>query len=131
MFGAGIPVCAVGYPALSELVNQDINGVIFKNSFDLCEQLFSLLYKDIFKRNSNKQLTLLNMKKNVLEGDLGCWEDNWNNCMLPVVEECIAMHKSHRKSALYIIEVSVIFILAVISVVFVVSSIKYTDGLVK
>lgn len=43
MFGAGIPVCAVEFPTLSELVKHGVNGVIFKTSEDLSDHVIRLL----------------------------------------------------------------------------------------
>lgn len=39
MFGAGIPVLAVDYKTLGELVKNDENGLIFKDQVQLADQL--------------------------------------------------------------------------------------------
>lgn len=39
MFGAGIPVLAVDYRTLGELVKNDENGLIFKDQVQLADQL--------------------------------------------------------------------------------------------
>jgi beta-1,4-mannosyltransferase len=44
MFGSGVPVCAVDFPALSELVQHNGNGMIFQNTQELEEQLIHLLF---------------------------------------------------------------------------------------
>ncbi|KAI8817068.1 chitobiosyldiphosphodolichol beta-mannosyltransferase-like protein [Fimicolochytrium jonesii] len=43
MFGCGLPVCAVGYPCLEELVQDGVNGRVFGTPEELCGQLKSLL----------------------------------------------------------------------------------------
>merc|ERR1711991_1259891 len=43
MFGAGLPVAAIGFPCLDELVVHDFNGVVFADSDSLASSLISLL----------------------------------------------------------------------------------------
>eukprot|EP01125_Pyxidicula_operculata_P022497 TRINITY_DN921_c2_g1_i3.p1 TRINITY_DN921_c2_g1~~TRINITY_DN921_c2_g1_i3.p1 ORF type:complete len:325 (+),score=74.82 TRINITY_DN921_c2_g1_i3:409-1383(+) len=43
MYGCGLPVCAIDYPAISELVEKDKTGLIFKDSKELCKQLKYLI----------------------------------------------------------------------------------------
>ena len=42
MFGAGIPVVAINFPALNELVKDGKNGYVFKGKEDLAERLTNL-----------------------------------------------------------------------------------------
>ncbi|CAI8002530.1 Chitobiosyldiphosphodolichol beta-mannosyltransferase [Geodia barretti] len=39
MFGCGLPVCALNFECLDELVKHDINGVVFSCSAELSAQL--------------------------------------------------------------------------------------------
>ncbi|TPX39027.1 chitobiosyldiphosphodolichol beta-mannosyltransferase [Synchytrium endobioticum] len=43
MFGCGVPVCAVAYRCLDELVEHDVNGFVFTSSDGLFQQLMELL----------------------------------------------------------------------------------------
>lgn len=43
MFGAGLPVCAMDFNCISELVKNGENGMVFKSKEDLATQLYSLL----------------------------------------------------------------------------------------
>merc|ERR1719469_963606 len=43
MFGCSLPVCAVGFKCLSELVRHGENGMVFSSSQQLSEQMHELL----------------------------------------------------------------------------------------
>lgn len=42
MFGARMPVLAINYKSIGELVQNNVNGQIFSNSADLVQQLLNL-----------------------------------------------------------------------------------------
>jgi beta-1,4-mannosyltransferase len=74
MFGCEVPVCAVGFSCLDELVKDKENGVVFKNSADLAEALISLLSKE---RDESGKITgdLALYRKNIK--DMTRWRENW------------------------------------------------------
>ena len=43
MFGCGLPVCAVSYPCIGELVEEGQTGLLFTSAQQLAQQLVSLL----------------------------------------------------------------------------------------
>ena len=43
MFGAGIPVLAINYETLNELLKNNQNGMIFNNADELARQLSDLV----------------------------------------------------------------------------------------
>eukprot|EP00934_Nitzschia_sp_Nitz4_P002143 Nitzschia sp. Nitz4//scaffold54_size114964//14188//15742//NITZ4_003836-RA/size114964-processed-gene-0.153-mRNA-1//1//CDS//3329554306//2143//frame0 len=43
LYGCGVPVCALDFSCLHELVQHDVNGKTFSTSAQLCEQLWKLL----------------------------------------------------------------------------------------
>ncbi|KAI0697447.1 glycosyl transferases group 1-domain-containing protein [Cytidiella melzeri] len=43
MFGCGLPVCALGFACLDELVKDGVNGLVFNNAEQLASQMESLL----------------------------------------------------------------------------------------
>lgn len=61
MFGAGIPVLAIAFPALPELVKNNQNGLIFEDENQLYDQLL-LVSKDAkllgqLKKNVEKEMS--------------------------------------------------------------------------
>ncbi len=75
MFGCGLPVCALDYPTLAELVQNDVNGCTFKTSDDLFKHLQSLL-KDFNESQPNGKLHQL--VKGVKNFQKERWMSNWN-----------------------------------------------------
>jgi beta-1,4-mannosyltransferase len=89
MFGSGLPVMAIDFPALPELVKHQENGIIFKTSEELSESMIQVLYVD---RSSLMKLR---------EGNVGMnsWDYTWTNLMEPIVLEiCYGYRKRFRKS---------------------------------
>ncbi|XP_048408712.1 chitobiosyldiphosphodolichol beta-mannosyltransferase [Stegostoma tigrinum] len=80
MFGSHLPVCAIGFPCLHELVKHEENGLIFKNSHELAMQL-KLLFTD-FQNEKNK---LGVFKRNLRESKMVQWDENWDETVLPLL----------------------------------------------
>eukprot|EP00033_Pygsuia_biforma_P003110 GCRY01003417.1.p1 GENE.GCRY01003417.1~~GCRY01003417.1.p1 ORF type:complete len:447 (-),score=70.21 GCRY01003417.1:42-1382(-) len=80
MFGAGLPVCAVNFPCLPELVKDEENGRIFETADELAEQLTHLLANFPSDRRMLKQFEkhLQNNFQNVR------WDAQWNAVALPI-----------------------------------------------
>ncbi len=70
MFGCGLPVAAVRYETIDELVKDGVNGVVFDDCCMLAEQLESLV--------KNRKV-LDKLRRGVGEGVR--WEQNWKNVM--------------------------------------------------
>ena len=47
MFGSSLPVCAINFPTIRELVTHGHNGMIFNDSEGLCDQMAYLLYPNL------------------------------------------------------------------------------------
>ena len=75
MFGAGLPVCAVDFASLDELVQDGVNGRVFRTAPQLCRQLEELL------STSSK----LAQFRHALRG-FGSWDEEWTRCARPVFE---------------------------------------------
>lgn len=70
MFGAGIPVLAISFPALPELVKHGKNGLIFNSREDLA--------KDIQKLVHNPKI-LSDLREEVKKEVAHTWEVEWQN----------------------------------------------------
>uniref|UniRef100_A0A8C0JAV0 Chitobiosyldiphosphodolichol beta-mannosyltransferase n=1 Tax=Chelonoidis abingdonii TaxID=106734 RepID=A0A8C0JAV0_CHEAB len=79
MFGCCLPVCAVHFQCLHELVKHDENGLIFRDSSELAEQLKMLLLE--FPTGESK----LNMfRRNLRASKQLRWDESWEQTVLPV-----------------------------------------------
>ncbi|XP_053606641.1 chitobiosyldiphosphodolichol beta-mannosyltransferase [Plodia interpunctella] len=76
MFGAGLPVCAYDFRCLDELVKNEKNGYIFKNSHELSEKLIEW-FQD-FPNNEVQNDKAAKMKSELKDFQKSRWEDNWN-----------------------------------------------------
>jgi beta-1,4-mannosyltransferase len=73
MFGAGIPVCAIGFNCLDELVCHKKNGLVFKSSNELALQLQQLFTGF----NNNEAQELVSLREGVKEFQNERWSDHW------------------------------------------------------
>ncbi|CCK68595.1 chitobiosyldiphosphodolichol beta-1,4 mannosyltransferase KNAG_0B01470 [Huiozyma naganishii CBS 8797] len=80
MFGSGIPVIALNYPVLDELVKHDVNGLKFMDRRELHEAL-------IFATKDRKILTALK------EGARRESENRWNSSWKASMKELRLIHK--------------------------------------
>ncbi|XP_075871848.1 chitobiosyldiphosphodolichol beta-mannosyltransferase isoform X2 [Nelusetta ayraudi] len=80
MFGCCLPVCAVHFNCLHELVKHDENGLIFRDSRELAEQLGSLL-----SEFPSSQGRLGAFRENLRASRGQRWDDNWDQNVLPLL----------------------------------------------
>ena len=89
MFGSGLPVMAIDFPALPELVKHNENGIIFNTSGELAKSMIQVLYVD--------RSSLIKLR----EGNIGMntWDYTWTNLMQPIVLEVFSSsRKRFRRS---------------------------------
>ncbi|KAG8957934.1 mannosyltransferase [Tulasnella sp. 419] len=87
MFGCGLPVCALSFACLDELVENGENGMVFQNAGELAVQFETLLSKE--------RWTLERLRSNVLRQRKGwTWERNWRGVVLPVVDKDVGQRNS-------------------------------------
>ncbi|XP_042294381.1 chitobiosyldiphosphodolichol beta-mannosyltransferase [Sceloporus undulatus] len=79
MFGCCLPVCAVHFQCLHELVKHEVNGLIFRDSSELAEQLKTLFWE--FPRAEGK-LSLF--RRNLRSARQLRWDESWEQTALPL-----------------------------------------------
>ncbi|XP_054815088.1 UDP-glycosyltransferase TURAN isoform X1 [Prosopis cineraria] len=83
MFGCGLPVCAVSYSCIEELVRVDENGLLFSSSSELADELLML-----FKGFPDKCDALKVLKNGALEiGSSARWTTEWEEHAKPLITE--------------------------------------------
>ncbi|KAG8006558.1 Chitobiosyldiphosphodolichol beta-mannosyltransferase [Nibea albiflora] len=80
MFGCCLPVCAIHFNCLHELVKHEENGLIFRDSEQLAEQLQSLLSE--FPASEGR---LCEFRRNLRTSRGQRWDDNWDQNVLPLI----------------------------------------------
>ncbi|XP_015236891.1 PREDICTED: chitobiosyldiphosphodolichol beta-mannosyltransferase [Cyprinodon variegatus] len=81
MFGCCLPVCAIHFHCLQELVQHEENGLIFRDSAELAEQLQSLLSE--FPSSDGR---LGAFRRNLRASRGQRWDDNWDQKVLPLLD---------------------------------------------
>ncbi|XP_053411748.1 chitobiosyldiphosphodolichol beta-mannosyltransferase [Nycticebus coucang] len=80
MFGCCLPVCAVNFKCLHELVKHEENGLIFEDSGQLAAQLQMLFSK--FPDPAGK---LNQFRKNLCQSEHLRWDESWTQTVLPLL----------------------------------------------
>ncbi|XP_014814314.1 PREDICTED: chitobiosyldiphosphodolichol beta-mannosyltransferase-like [Calidris pugnax] len=80
MFGCCLPVCAIYFECLHELVKHDENGLIFRDSSELAEQLKMLLLG--FPTLEGK---LHSFRENLRASKEQRWDESWDQTLLPLL----------------------------------------------
>ncbi|KAJ6659776.1 hypothetical protein lerEdw1_018492 [Lerista edwardsae] len=79
MFGCGLPVCAVHFQCLHELVKHEVNGLIFRDSHELAEQLKMLFWE--FPATEGK---LNSFRRNIRTAKQIRWDESWEETVSPL-----------------------------------------------
>ncbi|CAN0862230.1 UDP-glycosyltransferase TURAN [Linum grandiflorum] len=80
MFGCGLPVCAVAYSCIHELVKVGENGLLFSSSSELADQLLML-----FEGFPGKCTTLALLRNGAMEAGSSRWVSEWEEHAKPVI----------------------------------------------
>jgi len=81
MFGCGLPVCAVNFACLDELVKHNANGLIFKDEIQLSEQLQVLL-----RGFPHHCQDLERFRQNLAAFQQFRWNKCWTQTVLPLFD---------------------------------------------
>ncbi|KXZ47485.1 hypothetical protein GPECTOR_35g923 [Gonium pectorale] len=82
MYGSGLPVCALSYSCITELVTPGETGLLFSDGRELADQLAGLLAG--FPEAPGAQLREL--QRNVEQREQGLrWDENWQQVAAPVM----------------------------------------------
>lgn len=84
MFGAGLPVCALSYSCIGELVSQGRNGLLFGSSEELAAVLQEALRG--FSGQADGSEVLAKLRKGVAGSSMARWHESWVEIALPVLE---------------------------------------------
>ena len=82
MYGSCVPVCAVAYPAITELISNGLNGIIFKDAQELAMHLTRLLSQ--FPHNQDE---LKRMRQQISE--IEKWDSYWDRECAPLVQQAL------------------------------------------
>ncbi|KAL9835351.1 chitobiosyldiphosphodolichol beta-mannosyltransferase isoform 2-T2 [Geothlypis trichas] len=80
MFGCCLPVCAIHFECLHELVKHNENGLIFRDSQELAEQL-----KMLFLGFPSLEGKLQSFRENLRESRQLRWDQSWDQTVLPLL----------------------------------------------
>ncbi|ORC92683.1 glycosyltransferase [Trypanosoma theileri] len=86
MLGSGLPVVALRYDALSELLDKQ-HGWLFSNA----EELEHIIWHYLLSYNtaSNKEESLEIKRRHVMESRRETWDDKWNSAVLPLLQRLL------------------------------------------
>mmetsp|Transcript_14301 Transcript_14301/g.32133 ORF Transcript_14301/g.32133 Transcript_14301/m.32133 type:complete len:179 (+) Transcript_14301:1213-1749(+) len=84
MFGSGLPVCAVGFQCLPELLQHEVNGLVFHDRDGLTSQLIRLL-----SPTEPATLALASLRAGVADAEAQRprWAQNWHAVALPLLQQ--------------------------------------------
>ncbi|XP_006000163.1 chitobiosyldiphosphodolichol beta-mannosyltransferase [Latimeria chalumnae] len=80
MFGCCLPVCAIHFHCLHELVKHEKNGLLFKDSHQLVDQL-QMLFSGFPHDNSKLHM----LRRNLRESPQTRWDESWDRTVLPLL----------------------------------------------
>ncbi|XP_032086840.1 chitobiosyldiphosphodolichol beta-mannosyltransferase isoform X2 [Thamnophis elegans] len=82
MFGCCLPVCAVQFQCLHELVKHEVNGLMFKDWSELAEQL-----KMLFGEFPAEESQLALFRRNLRQAKQQRWDESWEQTVLPLFSD--------------------------------------------
>ncbi|CAK7327701.1 unnamed protein product [Dovyalis caffra] len=87
MIGCGLPVCAVAYSCIKELVKVEKNGLLFSSPSELADELLML-----FKSFPDECDALKLLRNGALEMGSSRWANEWEEHAKPIIFEVISQN---------------------------------------
>jgi len=81
MFGCALPVCAIRFPAIDELVQHGVNGLLFERDDD------AALARDLKALLQGSQLPVMRQELEAFRRRN--WEHEWNQVAAPVMDTLV------------------------------------------
>mmetsp|Transcript_24987 Transcript_24987/g.40554 ORF Transcript_24987/g.40554 Transcript_24987/m.40554 type:complete len:479 (-) Transcript_24987:1775-3211(-) len=97
MYGSGLPVCAYDYECLSELVQDGLNGLVFKTEVELAAQLASLVL------DPGCEELLSKLRAGVCDFSKKRWREHWLEETSPVIKRVGKRSKFPMVAILFVI----------------------------
>ncbi|HEX9444938.1 MAG TPA: glycosyltransferase [Candidatus Binatia bacterium] len=88
MLGSGLPVCALEYPCLAEVLRDGENGRLFSSSEQLAGELL-----DLFEDFPNRTPVLDRLRENILASAGPRWADEWRDRAFSAIVEGSTAHE--------------------------------------
>lgn len=90
-FGCEVPVCAVSFSCINELVKDDVNGRVFDHSSQLSNQIFELFNNKMRCEDDKLYGELKKFRDNIR--NISRWRENWiENAYAMILEACPDFH---------------------------------------
>ena len=83
LYGCGTPVCALDFSCIHELVQDQINGRLFRTPEELSEQLLNFCQSLPEQAEPHSFGVLATYSSNLKERTR--WSENWKSCALPLM----------------------------------------------
>ena len=121
MLGAGLVVLAAKYYAISELIRDNDNGVLFRGSRDLTYHILRLMdicqddgYPSLVIENNQHLKTLAQFLEQVCTDGGLTWTENWNETMKPLILQISSCPNKVYPGLRYFYSITLISILLII-----------------
>lgn len=129
MYGCYLPVCAINFTCLHELVENNMTGLVFNNTNELTQQLITLLKQ--FPHNTT-QLDI--MRNNIKQryNDEKRWDYNWNNIVPSIINNALIQQYTYqrKRNKQYIVLIILLFVI-IMYVLFNTKSVSIINNIIE
>ena len=114
MYGCELPVCAVEFACVSELIDDRVTGLLFNNATQLAQHLMTLFHH--YPHNT----TQLDAMRQHIHSKHGAerWHDNWLNVVQPIIHASLHQYQLNRTRRLQQMVASISFIVVCVALLY-------------